>query len=317
MHPLSLLPLAISLAIAWEPPSYPSWTLLWSDSFAGPPGTLPNKTNWNIIDAFPDINHELQTYTPSPDNVQLTGGSTLQLIPRRNNDSARGWTSGRIESTFTLKPKPGTRTTVEALIRFGDHPPSAKQGIFPSFFAQGDSIRHGGDWPACGEIDILQTINGDLTSYGNAHCDVFPDGRCNEPTGLSGTVEIPGQGWHRWRVVWHREAGCWECEGVVWYMDGEEYWRVEGGDVGDEGVWKSLLGGEEGLFFILKVAVGGDWPGDPNEETLDGYGSMMEVAYVAVSLMVEMRVPGTKREGTKGCRGFLTFEGAIKDQRGT
>jgi beta-glucanase (GH16 family) len=35
------------------------------------------------------------------------------------------------------------------------------------------------------------------------------------------------------------------------------------------------------VFFLLNVAVGGDWPGYPNDATQDGYNSMMEVAYVA------------------------------------
>lgn len=145
----------------------------------------------------------------------------------------------------------------EAMVRFGDNSVSAKQGINPSFFARGESFRHGTEWPACGEVDILQTINGELKSFGAAHCDVYPGGRCDEPKGLAGTVEVPDQGWQRWRVVWDRMPGGWECESVTWYLGEEEFHRVEGGRVGDEGVWETLVGRE--LFFVLDVAVGRDW----------------------------------------------------------
>jgi hypothetical protein len=45
-------------------------------------------------------------------------------------------------------------TMAEALVWFGNYPTSAKQGIWLSFLAHGDSIRHGTSWPACGEVDI-------------------------------------------------------------------------------------------------------------------------------------------------------------------
>jgi len=79
MHPLTpfrLLPL-LSLTIAWTPPSYPSWDLLFSDPFLGPGGTLPSQSTWSITTGFPHINNQLQTYLASPHEVQLSGGSTL------------------------------------------------------------------------------------------------------------------------------------------------------------------------------------------------------------------------------------------------
>ncbi|KAK1759131.1 glycoside hydrolase [Echria macrotheca] len=273
--------LLLPTALAWGPRSYYNWRVLWSDAFPGPSGTLPNKTNWNIIDGYLNVNDEWETYVASPHEVQISGGATVQLVPWRNSSiSPHGWSSGRIESSYTFVPQPGVRTMAEGLIRFGPHPTTAKQGIWPAFWVLGDAIRHGTGWPACGELDILETINGQLTGYGTIHCGVFPGGVCNEPTGRGATVPIPNQEWQRWRIVWDRTWRDWTCESVTWYMNDQEFHRVVAAQIGDAAIWASLA--HQPLFFILNVAVGGGWPGPPNDQTRDGYGSMMEVAYVAL-----------------------------------
>jgi beta-glucanase (GH16 family) len=164
----ALLPLLLPLASAWNAPSYSGYRLVWSDSFAGASATLPNENNWNIIDGNLGVNNELQTYRRNTRQVQTSGGNTLQLVPWREGN---GWTSGRIESKYTFTPQAGRRTMAEAQIRFGGNPTSTKQGIWPAFWLLGDSIRHGTGWPACGELDIMETVNGQLTGYGTMHCD--------------------------------------------------------------------------------------------------------------------------------------------------
>lgn len=149
----SLLPALASLALAWAPPSYSGYTLQWSDSFAGSSATLPNSNNWNIITGNLGVNGELETYTSSTANVQLSGGSTLQLVPWKDSSVSGGWTSGRIESKYTFTPSAGKVTIAEANIRFGSNPTSNKQGIWPAFWILGSSIRSGTGWPQCGELD--------------------------------------------------------------------------------------------------------------------------------------------------------------------
>jgi beta-glucanase (GH16 family) len=133
---------------------------------------MPNENNWNILDGNLGVNNELQTYKRSPRNAQLSGGTTMQLVPWREGSS---WTSGRVESKYTFTPQPGRRTMAEAQIRFGANNIDTKAGIWPAFWLLGDSIRHGTNWPACGELDIMETVNGQLTGYGTIHCHgVFP-----------------------------------------------------------------------------------------------------------------------------------------------
>jgi len=198
MHLISafLFPFAAKLTSAWNPPTYDGYRLAWSDDFSGAnSGQLPNQNTWNIRDGDLNVNNELETYRASPQNVQLTNGDTLQIVPWQNSSAKHGWTSGRIESKYTFTPELGKRTVAEAEIRFGSNPTDTKQGIWPAFWLLGDSIRHGTGWPGCGELDIMETVNGQLTGHGTIHCDVSPGGICNEPNGRGATVAIPSQDW--------------------------------------------------------------------------------------------------------------------------
>ncbi|KAF5006969.1 hypothetical protein FDECE_6685 [Fusarium decemcellulare] len=275
---LSCLYLA-STSLAWDAPSYSGWSRKWQDNFAGAAGTLPDTSRWNIITGYLNVNAELEVYTSSTRNVQRSGGSTVQLVPWRDASAQKGWTSGRVESKYVFTPAAGKKTRVEAQLRFGDSPIGNKQGIWPAFWMLGNALRTGGSWPACGELDIMESINGQLTGYGTAHCDVYPGGICNEGTGIGGSIGIPDQGWHTWRIDINRAKSSWQEETITWFMDGRQFHQITGARIGNQGVWNTLA--HSPLYFIMNVAVGGTWPGYPNGNTADGYGSMLEVAYVA------------------------------------
>ncbi|KAJ6440591.1 endo-1,3(4)-beta-glucanase [Purpureocillium lavendulum] len=274
-----LLALAVSTD-AWSGPNYSGFWRVWQDTFDGASGSAPSGGNWHTITGDLGYNGELETYTNSNWNVQLSGGATLQIVPWRSSSAKNGWTSARLESWYTFTPAGGKVTRAEAQIRFGNNSIGNKQGIWPAFWMLGDSLRHGTGWPANGEIDILETINGQLTGYGTLHCDKSPGGICNEGNGIGGSIGIPDQGWHTWRVDIDRRPGDWTAETITWFMDGRQFHQISGGRIGNYNVWNAVA--HSPMFFILNVAVGGNWPGYPNGNTQDGYGSMMEVAYVAV-----------------------------------
>lgn len=254
----SLLFLVLSpLVSAWDAPQYSGFTQLWQETFSSAAGTSPNGNNWNIVTGDLGVNGELETYTSSSRNLQCSGGGTLQIVPWRDGSARNGWTSGRIESRYVFTPPAGRVSMGEAQIRFGSSAVSNKKGIWPAFWILGDSIRHGTGWPACGELDIMETVNGQLTGYGTVHCDVYPGGICNESNGIGGSIGIPNQDWHTWRIRFDRTAGNWQGETITWYMDGQQFHQVSGSRIGNENVWNSLC--HSPLYFILNVAVGGDW----------------------------------------------------------
>ncbi|KAK4098367.1 glycoside hydrolase family 16 protein [Parathielavia hyrcaniae] len=279
---LSLLSLLSSLASANPAPLYPGFQLLWSDGFQGSAGQTPDQGKWNIITDL-RVNNEVQTYTTSNTNLQLSGGNTVQLVPRKDPSTGE-WTSARIESRSTFTPSPGKLTLFSALIRFGGAPQSSKQGVWPAFWLLGDAIHHGTPWPLCGELDVMETVNGLPTAYGTTHCGAGDGvgGPCNEPHGRGGAVALGDYEWHTWTLQVDRTnpGGNWRGEVVRWLVDGQVFHQVSGADIGDQGIWSTLA--HSPMFVILNVAVGGNWPGAPNGATADSYDIMMEVDYVAV-----------------------------------
>ncbi|KAK0732999.1 concanavalin A-like lectin/glucanase domain-containing protein [Lasiosphaeria miniovina] len=275
---LSFLSLFSSLAAATQIPGYPGFHSIWSDGFGGGAGQSPNGGQWTTVTNL-HVNNEVEDYTMSNQNVQLSGGDTIQFVPHRN--ASGQWTSGRIESKATFTPQQGKVMMVESMIRFGDGPSDRQQGIWPAFWMLGDSIHHGTEWPRCGELDIMERINGQFTGYGTTHCGYSKSGGpCNEPNGRFETVAISDNGWHRWSLKIDLTNSDWRAQTIQWFYDGRGYHTLSGGTIGDAAIWGSLA--HSPLFIIFNVAVGGDWPGPPNGATVDSWSSMMEVSYVAV-----------------------------------
>ncbi|KAG5920388.1 hypothetical protein E4U42_006206 [Claviceps africana] len=277
-HFLSSILLAFAAAVDANAPNYPGFRLQWQDNFAGPKGASPGG-NWVRINKFLNVNNELQTYSASTRNVMLSGGNTLQIVPWRDGSAIKGWTSGRLESTYLVTPQPGKITRVEASIRYGSNSGGAKKGIFPAFWMLGASLRHGTSWPACGEIDIMEELNGQLTGRGTVHCQQSPGGICGEPSGLGAGVGIPNNAFHVWRVEFDRRSNDWRQQKLTWFLDGRLFHQIAGSRIGNAAVWATLC--QSPLYFVLNVAVGGTTPGNPTGATQDGFGAMMEVAYVA------------------------------------
>ncbi|KAL6916334.1 hypothetical protein FSST1_007829 [Fusarium sambucinum] len=283
MRTFNIIPtLALSWVATASAPTYDGFDVVWEDSFEGSAGSLPDTSKWIMQDWYKNLNGDWQTYTTSPANQQLTGDGSLLIIPRRDSSATKGWTSGRLESAYTFTPAPGARTIAEASLRLGSAPASGKQGIWPAFWLLGDSHRKGTlIWPTCGEIDIMENVNGETKTQGVIHCDKNPGGICNEKNGIAGATGLPdaGEGFHTYTAVIDRTPGNWKEESVSFYLDGTQYHQVTGDRIGDEQVWGKIA--HNLIHFILNVAVGGEWPGDPNESTLDGLDNAMEVRYVA------------------------------------
>ncbi|KAL3458709.1 concanavalin A-like lectin/glucanase domain-containing protein [Aspergillus heterothallicus] len=288
-----------------DPPA-PGYTLTWHDEFTSPSSSsssspdssyLPSSSNW-LFDTGTQYptgapnwgNNELQTYTTSRENIHLTRSGTLLITPLRTPQNGQ-WTSARIESqrtTFAAAPR--GKLYIEARLRTGCAPQSQQSGIWPAFWALGENFRSDPtDWPMASEWDFVEVINGDAVVYNNLHCGVDrgQGGPCNEYTGLTnGGVGWSGCEWHTVGFEADRDVGDgdgdedWEGETLTWFVDGEETHQVSGADVGDATVWEGIA--HAGHFLLFNVAVGGNWPGYPDENTVDGEDVALEVDYVRV-----------------------------------
>lgn len=250
---LSLLSTTLPLVSAIHPPTLNNLTVSWFDDFSGCQGCPPNSTAWKIA-LRTGANNEDQQYTTESTNVQLSGGDTLQLVPWKSDTGE--WTSGRVETQDSFTPQPGKLLRIQGGLRMGNN--TQKQGIWPAFWMLGESMRQGTPWPTCGEIDVLEQINGDMTAHGTVHCGDAAGGLCNEPTGLAQTTEIPDNDWHDWAVVIDRTSGNWETETISWSLDGHVFHVLKGGDLGDQGHWATVA--HSPMYILLNVAVGGNWP---------------------------------------------------------
>ena len=121
--------------------------LIWSDEFdyTG----KPNPSNWTAeIGGHGWGNNELQFYTDRLENAEVSNG-TLKIHLIKENYEGKPYTSARL---ITKNKVTTTYGRIEARIKL----PTGK-GIWPAFWMMGNDIDQV-DWPACGEIDIMEYV---------------------------------------------------------------------------------------------------------------------------------------------------------------
>ena len=72
----------------------------------------------------------------------------------------------------------------------------------------------------------------------------------------------------------HVYAIEWEENEIRWYFDEQEYFKLTPGDVPDEWIF------DHPFYIIMNLAVGGRWPGYPDETTT--FPQQLLVDYVRV-----------------------------------
>lgn len=245
-------------------------TLVWSDEFNGAAGSLPDGTRWIRDVGNGDWgwgNAERQYHTNSASNAALDGNGHLVITARRENPSnyqcwygACQYTSARLltHTRFTH-----TYGTFEARIRI----PTGR-GIWPAFWMLGDNFATVG-WPECGEIDIMENVGHQpLEVHGTLHGPGYSGGGGLGATFHSQNGQPFANDFHIYRVVWTQNS-------ITFSVDGVNYSTKTPGDLGGNR-WVF----NHPFFIILNVAVGGQWPGDPDGSTV--FPQQMIVDYVRV-----------------------------------
>lgn len=230
--------------------------LLWSDEFDGPRGTPVDARHWtHELGGDGWGNRELQRYTDRPANAALDGDGNLAIVARRDAGeytSARLVTHGKVELTYGR---------IEARMRL-----PRGRGIWPAFWMLGANLP-GTPWPSCGEIDIVENLGHDpRTIYGTVHGPGY-SGRNGIACSHEHDVDLAND-FHVYGVEWQRER-------VAWSLDGRVYGELTAAGVGGR-PW--VL--DHPLFILLNLAVGGEWPGAPDEST--AFPATLLVDYVRV-----------------------------------
>jgi len=257
------------IVTAARPSSEPAaaWTLVWSDEFSEHDGSAPNPRNWTFDTGGNGWgNHELQYYTArSPDNVVIQDGK-LRIRALRETYAGpdavtRPFTSARLLSQGRFALTYG-RFEARIKIPYG-------MGLWPAFWMLGSNIKEVG-WPDCGEIDILENIGKEpSTVHGTIHGPGY-----SQSAGIGASYTLPGN--RRFADGFHVFAAEWEPGAVRFYVDDALYKTTTPADLPPGKTWVF----DHPFFLILNVAVGGDWPGNPDSSTV--FPQIMDVDYVRV-----------------------------------
>lgn len=246
-------------------------TLAWSDEFDGTAGTAPDPAKWGYdLGIGPGRdgwgNNELQTYTNRTANASLDGEGHLVIKAIRENFTgadgfARAYTSARLVTRGKFEPTYG-RIEARIKVPFG-------QGLWPAFWLLGSNITSVG-WPACGEIDVMEIIGREpSTLYSTLHGPGFfgGNGLSNSFTLLEGKKFADD--FHTFEVEWNPRD-------ISFYVDGLHYHTRKSPEFTGNRQWVF----DHPHYLLLNVAVGGNWPGNPDATTV--FPQTMMVDYVRV-----------------------------------
>lgn len=283
------------------------WQVVFEDDFEGEAGTLPNSSNWLLIEgtAYPGgpANYgtgEKQNNTARPENVSLDGEGNVRITALRDaagdsTDPEVGWTAARIETQRAdFKAPAGGVMAVEGRLRLPDLEGDAALGYWPAFWMKPADLRaNRWDWPRSGEFDIVENVQGKHDELWQVlHCGLSGaswGGPCNEPEG------IPNHGkarceptacqdeMHTFRFEWDRSGDTPELR---WYIDGRQTFSIKRTPE-LAAAWDNFTN-HAGFDLTLNIAMGGAFPDSRNygggPTTTTKPGGQLIVDYVRVSV---------------------------------
>ena len=246
MRLLTTLTLVLLVEAAGAAPKT-KWTLAWSDEFNGPSDSAPDPAKWDYdLGGGGWGNHELEEYTKRPENVAVDGHGRLAI--RALCNSAGQYTSGRLKTQGRFATRYG-RIEARIKVPYG-------QGIWPAFWMLGSNIPTVG-WPQSGEIDIMENTG---KEHSIVHATVHGPGYSG---GKGITAQTASKRNGKLSDRFHICAVEWAPDSVVFFLDRKPYARVTGRSLPAGAPWVF----DQPFYLLLNVAVGGDWPGKPDQST--------------------------------------------------
>jgi len=238
----------------------PQWNLTMSDEFDGAEGTPPDPSLWTYdIGGDGWGNNQLEFNTDRVENVSQDGQGNLRIVAREESFMGNEYTSARIKTKGLFEQEQGR---FEASIKLPEG-----TGLWPAFWMLGGDFDEVG-WPECGEIDVMEF-------------------RGQEPDLVAGSLHGPGYSGF-WPITaefqlpegetfvddFHVFAVEWDPGRISFSVDGEVYQIIQSAQASARGDWVF----DHEFFVLLNLAVGGDYPGDPDETTV--FPAEMLVDYV-------------------------------------
>lgn len=252
-----------------NPPTPPAplpeleYKLVWEDNFDG---TELDTTQWSYQIGTGTLygldrwgNNELQYYTDRPENVKVENGSLIITALEEDFDGSE-FTSARL------------RTKDKADWTFGKFEFRAKmpkgQGLWPALWMLStDEVF--GTWPKSGEIDVMELVGHEPEiTHGTIHYG--PDWPNNKSKTRSKALESGdfSDDFHVFTIEW-------EVNKIQWFLDGELFYTMDSQSIRPDN-WPF----NQKFHLLVNVAVGGNWPGNPDDTTV--FPQTMEIDYIKV-----------------------------------
>ena len=289
------------------------WDLVWSDEFEG---TTIDTARWNFEqNCWGGGNNEMQCYTDSSTNAFIENGvlNIVAINEKSTGYSTQDGQPGVSGQEVTREYTSARLTTQEkADWTYGRFEIRAKlpsgQGVWPALSLL-SADRPYRVWGTSGEIDILEAINlkaedenGALENrvHGTVH---YRHVRNNKFSGTS--YRLPGgtnpaDGFHTYALEWEEGEIRWYVDGFHYATHFEEGWYSATSGLDPETgelIWFEGLRDtpfNSDFFFIMNLAVGGNWPEGQNEKGVDSsvFPQTFEIDYVRVYECSAMRRGG-------------------------
>ncbi len=231
------------------PATYPGYNLVWSDECNGP---SLDAAVWTPEsgDGCPQLcgwgNNELEYYTNNTNNLFFQDGKMI-IEAKAESFGGKNYTSARIKTQGKKTFKFG-RIDIRAILPKG-------KGIWPAFWLLPQDNVYG-NWPKSGEIDMMENMGSDPSRVlGTLHFGPGPNS-----TYISKNYILPGATFNEQFHVFSLE---WKQDQIKWYVDNTLYGTINKADLGSNNYPFN-----EQFYLILNLAVGGNFPGNPDATTV-------------------------------------------------
>lgn len=234
------------------------WQAVFADEFSG--GSLDTgrwtSCYWWNEDGCTNLgNNELQWYVEQ--GVEVSDG-VLRLIAREQDiDTPQGeyaYTSGMVTTGRYGDEGDDAFSFTHGYVEVRAKAP-AGQGLWPAIWMLPSDQR------STPEIDIMEVL-GHATDTLEMHYHVRVADEKRSFGSDAHVVDLSAD-WNVFGVEWSEDA-------IIWFLNGEEMWRFE----------DRRLISDEPMYLLINLAVGGDWPGDPDEDTR--FPATFDIDYVRI-----------------------------------
>jgi beta-glucanase (GH16 family) len=265
-----------------------SGSVAWSDEFQNSTtaNVQPNPNTWTYDTGFQCCgNNEQETYcawgsstapcSAASPNAYIAPGGGLKIVAMQPTSGVSTYTSGRMKTQGLFSFQYGR---IEAQLQIPE-----SQAMWPAFWLLGNNISTI-NWPACGEADVMEHIDGAEPPASAGQASLGYDWIAGSVHGGTSASELNGStsyhpsgysaaGVHTYGMIWTKGQ-------IQYYVDDptKPYatYNTTNGSFSAT-TWPFDQGP---MFIILNLAVGGSWPGNVDSTTV--FPSTFGVGYVRI-----------------------------------